>query len=87
MRIEESFRDLKTGLNFTDNNTPTLEYLSVLLLLEMFRQYVLFLLGMVVEQRKQCHSYQANSVKIGSVLSYKFIGVRAFRDRHLILKQ
>jgi len=85
--MQKSFRDLKTGLNFTDNNTTRLEYLSVLLLLEMFTQYVLFLLGMVVEQSKQFHRYQANSVKTRSVLPYKFIGLRAFRDRHLILKQ
>jgi len=49
MQIEESFRDLKTGLNFNASNTRTLAYLSVLLLLAMLAQYVLFLLGLAVK--------------------------------------
>jgi IS4 transposase len=78
MQIEESFRNLKTGLSFNESNTRTLEYLSVLLLLAMFAQYVLFLLGMAVKLSKQHLRYQANSLKTGSILSYQFIGLRAF---------
>ena len=85
MQIEESFRDLKTGLNFTESNTRTLAYLSVLLLLAMLAQYVLFLLGMAVKLRKKHLRYQANSVKTERILSYQFIGLRAFRDRYLKL--
>ena len=87
MQIEESFRDLKTGLNFNVSNTRTLGYLSVLLLLAMLAQYVLFLLGMAVKLSKQHLRYQANSLKVGTVLSYQFIGLRAFRDRRLKLKR
>lgn len=87
MQIEESFRDLKTGLNFNESNTRTLEYLSVLLLLAMLAQYVLYLIGMAVKLSKQHLRYQANSLKTGAVLSYQFIGLRAFRDRSLTLKQ
>jgi len=79
MQIEESFRDLKTGLHFNESNTRTLAYLSVLLLLAMLAQYVLFSLT-------KCHlRYQANSVKTRTVLSYQFIGLRAFKDRYLRL--
>ena len=85
MQIEESFRDLKTGLHFNESNTRTLTYLSVLLLLAMLAQYVLFLLDLAVTLTK-CHlRYQANSVKTRTVLSYQFIGLRAFKDRYLRL--
>ncbi len=87
MQIEESFRDLKTGLNFNESNTRTLAYLSVLLLLAMLAQYVLFLLGMAVKLSKQHLIYQANSLKTKSVLSYQFIGLRAFKDRTLKLRR
>jgi len=87
MQIEESFRDLKTGLNFNQSNTRTLDYLSVLLLLAMLAQYVLFLLGIAVKLSKQHLRYQANSIKTRTVLSYQFIGLRAFRDRRLKLKR
>lgn len=87
MQIEESFRDLKTGLNFNDSKTRTLNYLSVLLLLAMLAQYVLFLLGMAVKLLRHHLRYQANSLKTGAVLSYQFIGLRAFRDRSLRLKK
>lgn len=85
MQIEESFRDLKTGLNFNDSNTRTLAYLSTLLLLNLLAQYVLFLLGMAVKFSQQHLRYQANSLKTRTVLSYQFIGLRAFKDRHLKL--
>lgn len=87
MQIEESFRDLKSGLNFNESNTRTLEYLSVLLLLAMLAQYVLFLLGMAVKLSKQHLRYQANSLKTGTILSYQFIGLRAFKDRSLKLRR
>jgi hypothetical protein len=87
MQIEESFRDLKSGLRFNQSNTRTLHYLSVLLLLAMLAQYVLFLLGMAVKISNQHLRYQANSLKTATVLSYQFIGLRAFRDRRLKLRR
>jgi len=86
MQIEESFRDLKTGLYFNESKTRTMSYLSVLLLIAMLAQAVLFLLGMVMTLSKKHLQYQANSVKSGTVLSYQFIGLRAFRDRRLSIK-
>lgn len=87
MQIEESFRDLKTGLNFNKSKTRTRAYLCVLLLLAMLAQYVLFLLGMAVKLKRLHFRYQANSLKTGTILSYQFIGLRAFRDRYLKLKR
>lgn len=87
MQIEESFRDLKTGLNFNESKTRTLNYLSVLLLIAMLAQYVLFLLGMAIKLSQRHLGYQANSLKTGAVLSYQYIGLRAFRDRYLRVKK
>lgn len=86
MQIEESFRDLKTGLNFNESNTRKHKRLSVLLLLAMLGQFVLFLLGMAVKIAGKHRRYQANSIKTQSVLSYQFIGLRAFKDTTLRLK-
>jgi hypothetical protein len=87
MEIAESFRDLKLGLNFNESNTRTLEYLSVLLLLAMLAQYVLFLLGMAVKRSTQHLRYHTNSHKTGAILSYQFIGLRAIKDRSLKLRR
>lgn len=87
MQIEESLRDLKTGLNFNESKTRRLDYLAVLLLIGMLAQYVLFLLGMAVRLTQTHLGYQANSLKTRAVLSYQFIGLRAFRDRRLRFKK
>lgn len=87
MQIEESFRDLKTGLNFNQSNTRQQKPLAVLLLLALLGQFVLYLLGMAVTLAGQHRRYQANSLKTGHILSYQFIGLRAFRDRYLKLRR
>ena len=87
MQIEESFRDLKTGLNFNGSNTRQQRRLDVLLLIAIIAQFVLFLLGMTVKQQGYHRRYQANSIKDRAVLSYQFIGLRAFKDQYLKLKK
>lgn len=87
MQIEESFRDLKTELQFNHSQTRTLSYLAVLLLLAMLAQTILFLLGMAIKLTKRHLGYQANSLKNAAVLSYHFIGLRAFKDTTLRLKK
>lgn len=85
MQIEESFRDLKTGLKFNESHTRKQKQLSVLLLLAMLAQMVLFLLGLAVKGMNKHHQYQANTIKIRAVLSYQFIGLRAYKDPRLRL--
>lgn len=85
MQIEERFRDLKTGLRFNESNTRKQRQLSVLLLLAMLAQVVLFLLGLAVKKMNQHRQYQANSLRTRNVLSYQFIGLRAYKDRRLQL--
>lgn len=85
MQIEESFRDLKTGLNMNDGNTRKIKRLGVLLLIATIAQYLLFLLGLAVKATGKHRRYQANSVKNRNVLSNQFIGLRAYKDHRLKL--
>ena len=85
MQIEESFRDVKTGLNMNVGNTRILKRLSILLLIALLAQYLLFVLGLAVKSTQQHRQYQANSVKRNNVLSNQFIGLRAYKDKYLKL--
>ena len=85
MQIEESFRDIKTGLNMNAGDTRIINRLSVLLLIALLAQYLLFVLGLAVKAAGKQRQYQANSVKKNNVLSNQFIGLRAYKDRWLSL--
>jgi len=88
MQIEESFRDVKTGLNMNAGDTRILKRLSVLLLVALLAQYLLFVLGLAVKEAGKHRQYQANSIKTRNVLSNQFIGLRAYKDKQLrLLKQ
>ena len=51
----------------------------------MLAQIVLFLLGLAVRKMNKHWHYQANTVKTRAVLSYQFIGLRAYKDQQLRL--
>ncbi|SQH75360.1 transposase [Shewanella benthica] len=85
MQIEESFRDVKTGLKMNDSGTRIAARLSVLLLIANLSQFILYLLGLAVKSADKHRQYQANSIKNRNVLSNQFIGLRAYRDRKLKL--
>ncbi len=81
MQIEESFRNLKTGLKLNECKTRTLANLSILLMIGMLAQYILFMFGVMAKQSGKHLKYQANSTKKKAVLSYQFIGLKVYRDR------
>ena len=83
MQIEESFRDLKTGLGFAVSQTRQSLQLKVLLLIAMLAQTLLFLVGLVIESIGKQRRYQANTIKDRPVLSYQYLGLRAVRDKWL----
>ena len=85
MQIEESFRDVKTGLKMNDSGSRIASRLSVLLLVACLSQFVLYLLGLAVKAANKHRQYQANSIKHRNVLSNQFIGLRAYKDRKLKL--
>ena len=83
MQIEESFRNLKTGLGFAACQTRQRLQLKVLLLIAMLAQVILFLVGLTVEGMGRQRRYQANTIKDRPVLSYQYLGLRAVRDKWL----
>ena len=85
MQIEESFRDLKTGLRMNRCGSRQPSRLAVLLLIALISQYLLFLLGLAVKSAGKHRRYQANSIKDRHVLSNQFIGLRAYKDKQLKL--
>lgn len=87
MQIEESFRDLKTGLKMNHSGSRRSPRLQVLLLIALITQYLLILLGLAVKSAEYHRRYQANSTKSRNVLSNQFIGLRAYKDKQLILLQ
>jgi len=87
MQIEESFRDVKTGLNFNVSNSRKQKHLEVLLLIALLAQFVLFLLGMVIKILGKHRHYQANTIRHRNVLSYQYLGQRAYKDKRLILQE
>ena len=87
MQIEESFRDLKTGLDFSVGNTRKQKRLDVLLLIALLAQFVLYLVGVAVKSAGMHRRYQANTVKDSNVLSYQFLGLRAIKDCYLKLRK
>jgi hypothetical protein len=62
---------------------PEKKQLSVLLLLAMLAQMVLFLLGLAVKGMNKRRQYQANSTRTSAVLSYQFIGLRVYKEQRL----
>jgi hypothetical protein len=85
MQIEESFRDVKTGLKMNDSGSRITHKLSVLLLIACLSQFMLYLLGLAVKAADKHRQYQANSIKHRNVLSNQFIGLRAYKDKSLRL--
>ncbi|WP_351017553.1 IS4 family transposase [Shewanella sp. AC91-MNA-CIBAN-0169] len=85
MQIEESFRDVKTGLKMNDSGTRDQHKLGVLLLIACLSQFILYLFGLAVKAADKHRQYQANSIKHRNVLSNQFIGLRAYKDKDLKL--
>jgi hypothetical protein len=51
----------------------------------MLAQMLVFLKGLAVKGINKHRQYQANSTRTRAVLSYQFIGLRAYKDRRLRL--
>lgn len=82
MKIEESFRDLKShrfGFGLNNTGTKTKERLEVLLLISNIAVLVAWLIGKIVVSYGRHYAYQANTTKTRRVLSTFFIGCRAIK--------
>ncbi|WP_070796018.1 IS4 family transposase [Thalassotalea crassostreae] len=87
MQIEESFRDVKTGLNMNVCNSRKRLRILVLLVIALIAQYILMLIGMALVIQGKNRQYQANSVKSRAVLSYQFIALRAVRNLRFCIEK
>lgn len=87
MQIEESFRDMKSGLQMNSCGTRNMKRLEVLLIIAAVTQYLLYWLGLAVKEAKKHWQYQANSIRTRNVLSCQFIGLRAYKDKRLKLNE
>jgi len=87
MQIEESFRDLKSGLQMNACGTRNMKRLAVLLIIAAVTQYLLYWLGLAVKEAGKHWRYQVNSTKTRNVLSNQFIGLRAYKDKNLKLNK
>lgn len=85
MQIEESFRDLKSGLGMNRCGSRQKHRLEVLLLLAALVQHLLYLLGLAVKTADLHWTYQSNSIRCRNILSNQFIALRAIQDKRLNL--
>lgn len=77
MQIEEAFRDLKNtnnGLSLRHCRSYQKGRLNIALLIAAITHFFLWLIGLIVKQKKVHHSYQANTIKHRNVLSIFSIG-------------
>ena len=80
MQIEEGFRDMKStrfGLGYENNRSTTKARITVLVLLTTLASLVAVLLGMLLVISNKHRRFQANT-ETKSVLSFHFLGLRAF---------
>jgi len=86
MQIEEGFRDMKSrlyGLGFEQNKSTLKRRLTLLILIATLASLVLMLVGLTVKSANLHRRYQANSVETRAILSFHFLGLRAFADKRL----
>jgi hypothetical protein len=79
MKIEHGFRSLKNdnwGLGLNETKTRNPNRLSIMLLIASLAMLILWLIGMVGEQRLLHYRYQVNSIKKHRVLSIIFLGLQ-----------
>ena len=86
MQIEESFRDLKSvrfGLGFEASRAKVMHRIELLLLIALVALYAAWLIGLCVQGADHHRRYQANTVRKRRVLSFVYLGRRAWRDTQL----
>lgn len=84
MKIEESFRDMKSpryGLGLGQAWVRKSNRYGIMLLIVMLSNFIACLMGQALELKKQHYEFQANSTKHRRVLSYFYLGCQAFRKR------
>lgn len=84
MRIEESFRDMKShryGLGLSQIKARQPQRYGIILLIALLANFMACLIGQAIELKKQHYEFQANSTKHRRVLSYFYLGCQAVRKK------
>jgi hypothetical protein len=85
MQIEESFRDTKSesyGIGLKASRTVKTHRLQVLVLLTTLANSFAWFLGCAVETQKRHLDFQANTITSYRILSFVFLGIKAFKKHH-----
>jgi hypothetical protein len=86
MKIEHDFRDVKDpqwGIGLRASRCKDLVRLSLLLLIGSLAIFLLWVIGLTIENEKLQYDFQANSYKHKRVLSLVFLGLEAIRSGYL----
>lgn len=79
MKIEHEFRDTKNsewGIGLEYSRTKNVARLQILLLIGYLAIFLLWIIGLTAEEKKQQYHYQANSIKKYRVLSLVYLGLQ-----------
>jgi len=91
MKIEHEFRDTKDpkwGLGLQYTRTRSSQRLAILMLIGAVAMFMLWLIGLAVENKQLHYQYQANTVKTHRVLSLIFLALQVvLHDKHAISNQ
>jgi hypothetical protein len=88
MQIEEKFRDIKSslfGLGFEHHKSRYVHRIAVLILIATLASILANIIGLAIFMVGLHRRYQANTVKIRRVLSFHYLGLRGFVDKHFKL--
>lgn len=88
MQIEEGFRDMKSprsGQGYSHNLSRNIARVRNLVLLTTLTAMVAILIGWTVRFTGQHKQYQANTTLHRKVLSYHYLGMRAYVDKRIRL--
>ncbi len=86
MQIEQNFRDDKSerfGMGFRYSRTDDLKRLSLLFMLAMIANYILWLIGVDAESKNLHWQFQANTVRNRRVLSFMTLAKQIIKHGHV----
>jgi hypothetical protein len=88
MQIEEEFRDIKSslfGLGFEHHKSRCVQRIAILILIATLASILANIIGLAIFMVGLHRRYQANTVKTRRVLSFHYLGLRGFVDKHFKL--
>jgi hypothetical protein len=88
LQIEEAFRDIKSSLfgwGFEHHKSRYVHRIAALILIATLASILPNIIGLAIFMVSLHRRYQAKTVKIRRVLSFHYLGLRGFADKHFKL--